>query len=141
MCVLPTVAAPGHTYPPRQEAVETATGLVHKPLGAGAAREALIGGAADPARAGAALSTHCNWSRCLGKGLQWWLHPLCTTRQWHPASLVASDSSIIFPNCGDSYSLPFGLCLHFQHLFHSLSCSPNPTLKHRALLCISRCTT
>ena len=128
LCVLPTVPAPGHTYPPRQEPVETATGLVHKSLGAGVARKALIGGAPGPARASAALSTHCNWSQCLEKGLQWWLHPSCTTWQWHPASMMTWDSSMIFPNCGDSYPLPLRLCLHIQHLFHSLSCSPNPTL-------------
>lgn len=114
MYVLPTVAAPGHTYPPRQEGVKIATDLVHMPIGAGAARETLVGGSPHPAQADAALSIHWNRSQCLQKGLQWWLHPWCTTLQWHPASMVAWGSSMIFPNCGDSYSLPFGLCFHIQ---------------------------
>lgn len=76
MCVLPTVAALGHIYPPRQEGVKIATDLVHKPIGPGAAREALIGGAPDPAQAGAAVSTHWNRSQCLGKGFAMVAPPL-----------------------------------------------------------------
>ena len=56
--------------------MKIATGLVHKSIGAGAAREALVGGAPDPAQAGAAVSTHWNRSQCLGEGFAMVAPPL-----------------------------------------------------------------
>ena len=62
--------------------------------------------------------------------LQWWLHPLHVTEQWHFASMAVWASSMSIPSCRAPHSCPLRLSPHSKQQSLPCICSPNPMFQH-----------